>query len=962
MIDYPVRLSTTEPNNPVGVLKIRQDDNGTQKIVARITTNSKPQDLTGLEVAFNMRTTDGNVVIEKAVIKDVKLGIIEYVVSGFATKKAGRNTAYFTFFIGEDEQFSTKDFSYFVTNSVTSEGIRGCDYIWKFEDLLEFVTDLANQSQIQLNKLTSDVEVIQKQIDDMFALIAAQGVLTADEVRQLMINFMSGEDIELTVTSDFNTPPKVMGSIVENGNIARRYVGAAIPPSPPTGFEYGTQAAYDAIKKLEGTLSTQSTYPGVNALIPCHVIQFNVLWILEQNFPSLFKNATTIAEKVAIVQNKISAMTYTINGKGSGPSSTSTTMAVWQNTIWTGNVTKTGTMIQEFKQTPSQYSNKIDSNGLVNLIFYSAASDETTASSVSIDYASIDLTVKFNINDFIVTKDVLNERGIVSVKDFGAVGNGVANDTVAIQKAIDFVSLLGGGDVIFPSGTYMVKDYLFAKSNVNLIGHNATFVYTDTLTGADTLGIVYLSNSTGYGGGITNVLVEGIRFKGDFSKNDKGYIQAMHHASNITYRNCTFEEVLTRNHIFDLCGSENITIDNCTFIGFNPVSGREYVEAIQTDYSWYAGLSYKSESERNVVDGLPTRNVRVINCRFLPVYNADKTIKYVAPNPLGTHSQIGEIMMENITFSNNTVIDGYTGIEAKGLITFYGISNLVIENNLFTRTRDAAVNDNQAINVLMIREVVNPADVKLNSPSTITMTKGYINNIRIDNNEFSNFTSTGNKDLIEISGMNRVIDSKIGTAIYNAEGIILTRNKFENNYPASANPTSQKYGRGSINVKVCYSIITGNTFKKCLRAVHCEFGKITISNNDVSDVFYVPIVVSSAISDISSNLFNYVISGIYITFYSVSDPSNSTISNNVFYSIYPNDLGFPTDYAGATISAIGSGKVSINGNLLTGNSQVANGIRTNNFNGKGIAANNVVSGYVTQLNLGSNVTNANNVI
>uniref|UniRef100_UPI0039AF9936 glycosyl hydrolase family 28-related protein n=1 Tax=Carnobacterium maltaromaticum TaxID=2751 RepID=UPI0039AF9936 len=60
----------------------------------------------------------------------------------------------------------------------------------------------------------------------------------------------------------------------------------------------------------------------------------------------------------------------------------------------------------------------------------------------------------------------------VSVKDFGAVGNGVANDTVAIQKAIDFVSLLGGGDVIFPSGTYMVKDYLFAKSNVNLIGHN----------------------------------------------------------------------------------------------------------------------------------------------------------------------------------------------------------------------------------------------------------------------------------------------------------------------------------------------------------------------------------------------------------------------------------------------------------------------------------------------------------
>lgn len=69
-------------------------------------------------------------------------------------------------------------------------------------------------------------------------------------------------------------------------------------------------------------------------------------------------------------------------------------MAVWQNTTWTGNLTKTGTTIQEFKQTPSQYSNKIDANGLVNLIFYSAASDGTKASSVSIDYTNITLTAR----------------------------------------------------------------------------------------------------------------------------------------------------------------------------------------------------------------------------------------------------------------------------------------------------------------------------------------------------------------------------------------------------------------------------------------------------------------------------------------------------------------------------------------------------------------------------------------
>ncbi|GED50455.1 glycerophosphodiester phosphodiesterase family protein [Carnobacterium maltaromaticum] len=441
MINYPVRLSTTEPNNPVGVLKIRQDDKGTQKIVARITTNSQIQDLTGLEVAFNMRTTDGNVVIEKAVVKDAKLGIIEYVVSGYATQKAGRNTAYFTFFIGEDEQFSTKDFSYFVTNSVTSEGIKGCDYIWRFEDLLEYVTDLANQSQVQLDKLINDVADIQQQIDDMFALIASQGVLSADEVRQLLINFMSGQDIEVTVTSDFNTPPKVAGSIVENGNIVKYAIVTSLPAPNASNWKELDQDRYKNLTKLDGANSTIVTV--ANGVMIPKAIHWDLLWILEKNFPQIFKNATTPAQKVLIAKNKISAMTYTINGKGSGPSSTSTTMAVWQNTIWTGNVTKTGTTIQEFKQTPSQYSNKIDANGLVNLIFYSTASDGTVASSVSIDYTSIDLTVKFNISDFVATKAQHEElKAYVDAKD-SQIASLISSKTKPILNEIKFIGHRG---------------------------------------------------------------------------------------------------------------------------------------------------------------------------------------------------------------------------------------------------------------------------------------------------------------------------------------------------------------------------------------------------------------------------------------------------------------------------------------------------------------------------------------
>ncbi len=402
MINYPVRLSTTEPNNPVGVLKIRQDDKGTQKIVARITTNSQLQDLTGLEVAFNMRTAEGNVVIEKAVVKDAKIGTIEYVVSGYATQQAGRNTAYFTFFIGEDEQFSTKDFSYFVTNSVTSEGIRGCDYIWRFEDLLEFVTDLANQSQIQLNKLTSDVEVIQKQIDDMFALIASQGVLTADEVRKIMINFISGEDIEVTVKSDFTG--KIAGSIIENANIFKRNssIGLQIPSHNTWGEN--AQSHYDAIKKLDETVATFS-YSSEGA-VAAGGIPWNAIWVLEKSFPLIFKNVTTIAEKVIIAKNKITYLDINAHGKGSGPNGNKFYLNAFNTSsgAWATPVNHTSNAISKLTYSYHKPDILLSNEGFINVAMYTDSSNGTTASSVSIDYANIEIKVKFNISEFVATK------------------------------------------------------------------------------------------------------------------------------------------------------------------------------------------------------------------------------------------------------------------------------------------------------------------------------------------------------------------------------------------------------------------------------------------------------------------------------------------------------------------------------------------------------------------------------
>jgi hypothetical protein len=63
-------------------------------------------------------------------------------------------------------------------------------------------------------------------------------------------------------------------------------------------------------------------------------------------------------------------------------------------------------------------------------------------------------------------------RETISVEDFGAVGNGVADDKAAIQAAIDACFAAGGGSVFLPTGTYRVVGALVLKPYVSLIGEN----------------------------------------------------------------------------------------------------------------------------------------------------------------------------------------------------------------------------------------------------------------------------------------------------------------------------------------------------------------------------------------------------------------------------------------------------------------------------------------------------------
>ena len=53
---------------------------------------------------------------------------------------------------------------------------------------------------------------------------------------------------------------------------------------------------------------------------------------------------------------------------------------------------------------------------------------------------------------------------IINVKDYGAVGDGVTNDTTAFQQAAEAMNAAGGGKLVIPEGIYIVGRQSLAEA------------------------------------------------------------------------------------------------------------------------------------------------------------------------------------------------------------------------------------------------------------------------------------------------------------------------------------------------------------------------------------------------------------------------------------------------------------------------------------------------------------------
>src|SRR5690349_4073191 len=117
----------------------------------------------------------------------------------------------------------------------------------------------------------------------------------------------------------------------------------------------------------------------------------------------------------------------------------------------------------------------------------------------------------------------------VSVSNFGAVGNGIADDAAAIQAAIDYVETKGFGIVVFPPGTYRATVALDVPPSVMLLG-----VRGESVLSHDSAG----DNVLDFSGSATKLnVVQGLSIEG--AQANTGDVFACDGAARVTLIDCT---------------------------------------------------------------------------------------------------------------------------------------------------------------------------------------------------------------------------------------------------------------------------------------------------------------------------------------------------------------------------------------------------------------------------------------
>lgn len=398
----------------------------------------------------------------------------------------------------------------------------------------------------------------------------------------------------------------------------------------------------------------------------------------------------------------------------------------------------TGTFEDEMKDSPL-VSNSALSNSTIKTLEGSLTSNHdslndfitTYSKSVSSENEVADTSNSNEVRDSNTALEKGTEVSALSVKDYGAVGDGVSDDRQAIQDTIDAAAKgLGGGKVYFPEGTYLVKEIVFLRSHthievhekatilngINIKNHPSIVFMTglftddgDQVEWEPTEDISYSGGTIDMNGALNE---ERTKAKNLPLINSSGAF-AIGNSKNVTISNVTFKDSY-QGHAIQIAGSKNVLVNNSRFLGQalpKTMKDGQIIskESIQIEPLTRKGFPYALND-----NGQKSENVTIQNSYF---GKSEKSGELVTA--IGTHYQTATT--ENP--SNIKILNNHFDNMMYAGIRFTGFTDILIKGNRFDKkTKEESVhyreNGAALVNAYSYKNVKDVLD--LNKHVTIT--------------------------------------------------------------------------------------------------------------------------------------------------------------------------------------------------------------------------------------------------
>lgn len=426
-------------------------DKGTAKLLFQLKKVTVSQTLAKGTIVPICLVFNGGRHIYHAVIEDAVNGIVSIVLEDNILGYVGRVEGSIYIELPDSRSLDTAGrFTFDIKRSPIDEKVPELeDYFWQgFNEIIQeskrLIDQVESNCKTVLNDLSSKVTSLENQTSDIkskqaeiLKSIEEHDVFTKQESSANVIDQVIGKESNIEATSlDFKD--KVSGSLVENVNkIASTQYTSLLPPSNGTWLEF-PQANIDKVKALDKELFLRNEKANgyMQQVLICYDVLAYLINRLGENFFT-DRGAKEVSSQVTVIRSMISGIAGNVWGYGSGPNGNKMTFQVWTHVRnkWEGPLTTTNSTVTKIKRSVGSTNDFIDSTGKMYFLVNAEPGDGVTASTLNIDYVSLQFDLNVSANDYIKSMMAQNHVKNLATQEEAETGTDNAKTMTPLRTA-----------------------------------------------------------------------------------------------------------------------------------------------------------------------------------------------------------------------------------------------------------------------------------------------------------------------------------------------------------------------------------------------------------------------------------------------------------------------------------------------------------------------------------------------